>query len=181
MAHPGLSGGSAREAKVSLWLVPAGEGRERLRDLIEALAHETGGPAFPPHVTLVSSEAPLGEVLAALERSMDPPRAPAIPLVRAATGESFFQSVLMEVEPTGDLKALRRGLEGLPGVKPSAWRPHLSLAYGDLASAQKEALLADPRVRALEGTTLRAGAIEVWVTGDAMEAWRLERRVELPA
>ncbi|WP_437572665.1 2'-5' RNA ligase family protein [Sorangium sp. So ce542] len=170
----------AENKAFALWLVPGGAPAARLRELIAALARETGGPAFAPHLTLVSGLRGDGAALAArlgkLEGALRPveleARGPAV-------GASRHRCVFLDVALTEPLAALRRAAQAALGAGESAFRPHVSLVYGDLPEDRRRSLAADPRVRALGDDRAWAERLELWAVDGPTERWRCVEGVAL--
>ncbi|WP_433934901.1 2'-5' RNA ligase family protein [Sorangium cellulosum] len=157
----------------ALWLVPGGAPRARLQQLIEALARETGGPAFAPHLTLLGGLRGDGGDLAAKLRSLGGARGPVALEARGpATGSAYHQCVFLDVAPTEPLAALRRAAEAAFGARETPFRPHVSLVYGDLPADRREALAADPRVLALARDAWCAERLELWAVEGEAGRWR---------
>ncbi|WP_437289811.1 2'-5' RNA ligase family protein [Sorangium sp. So ce406] len=162
----------AEETAFALWLVPGGAPRARLQELIEALARETGGPAFAPHLTLLGGLRGDGGDLAAKLRSLGARRPIALEARGPATGSAYHQCVFVDVAPTEPLAALRRAAATALGARETPFRPHVSLVYGDLPADRRQALAADPRVLALAGEAWRAERLELWAVEGEAERWR---------
>lgn len=166
----------AHEGAFALWLVPGGEPRARLRAVIEALARETGGPAFAPHLTLLGGLRGDGGALAAKLRRLGGARGPVALAARGpATGSAYHQCVFLDVAPAAPLLAMRRAAEaafGAPETPPRPFRPHVSLVYGDLPADRRAALAADPRVLALAREAWPAERLELWAVGGETDRWR---------
>ncbi|WP_437280839.1 2'-5' RNA ligase family protein [Sorangium sp. So ce375] len=172
-----------QETAFALWLVPGGAPAARLEELIEALARETGGPAFAPHLTLlgglrgdaVALAAKLGE----LRGDGDALRPVALEARGPATGSTRHRCVFLDVAPSEPLAALRRAAEAALGANQAPFRPHLSLVYGELPAAHRMALAADPRVLALGHAVWWADRLELWSVEGPTERWRCVEGVAL--
>ncbi|XXX79826.1 2'-5' RNA ligase family protein [Sorangium sp. So ce134] len=170
----------AQDTAFALWLVPDGAARARLQELIEALARETGGPAFAPHLTLVSGLRGDGGAQAArlgkLEGALHPVE---LRMRGPATGASRHQCVFLDVAPTEPLAALRRAAQAALGAGDGPFRPHVSLVYGDLPDDRRRSLAADPRVLSLAHDRWRAERLELWAVDGPTERWRCVEGVAL--
>ncbi|WP_437691421.1 2'-5' RNA ligase family protein [Sorangium sp. So ce176] len=162
----------AQEKAFALWLVPGGAPRARLQELIEALARETGGQAFAPHLTLLGGLRGDGGDLAAKLRSLGPRGPIALEAQGPATGSAYHQCVFLDVAPTEPLAALRGAAEAALAARETPFRPHVSLVYGDLPADRREALAADPRVLALAREAWWAARLELWAVEGEAERWR---------
>ncbi|AUX40921.1 hypothetical protein SOCE26_023230 [Sorangium cellulosum] len=173
---------AGRGEAFALWLIPGGSLRERLRELIASLARETGGPAFAPHVTLLGGLRGEGAALAAqLGRLGAALRPVELRLRGPATGSTRHQCVFLDVAPAEPLAALRGAAAAVFGGDDTAFRPHVSLVYGDLLSEHRRALAADPRVAALGQEVGWAERIELWSVEGEADRWRCAGGVALPA
>ncbi|WP_437817027.1 2'-5' RNA ligase family protein [Sorangium sp. So ce1078] len=163
----------AQDTAFALWLVPGGAPRARLVGLIEALARETGGAAFAPHLTLVGGLRGDGGALAArLGQLEGAPRPVELRVRGPATGSSRHQCVFLDVAPTAPLEALRRAAQAALGADETPFRPHVSLVYGDLPDERRRALAADPRVLALGHHVWWAERLELWAVEGPTPRWR---------
>ncbi|CUA74955.1 hypothetical protein RSOLAG22IIIB_01590 [Rhizoctonia solani] len=115
---------------LSLWLVPSPSEFERLQPVLDDLAKHGKGPAFQPHVTLVS--VPTSTRIPPLGFDQTPPMI--LRFLKVQTGKSYFQSVLIAIEPNSALvnahDSVRQAL-GCPLPPGGSYFPHLSLFYGD--------------------------------------------------
>ncbi|MGK3991373.1 2'-5' RNA ligase family protein [Sorangium sp. So ce136] len=162
-----------QEKAFALWLVPGGAPLGRLQRLIEALARETGGPAFTPHLTLLGGLRGDGGALAAKLGDLGDACRPVELRARGpATGNAVHQCVLLDVARTEPLAALRRAAEAAFGASETPFRPHVSLVYGDLPAQRRRALAADPRVLALAQEVWWAERLELWSVAGETERWR---------
>lgn len=156
----------------AVWLVPGGEARERLRALIEALARETGGPAFAPHLTLVGGLRGDGGELAAKLVGLGPALRPVeLRMQGPAIGDTYHQCVFLDVAPTEPLAGLRGAVQAALGARDSAFRPHVSLVYGDLPAERRRVIAADPRVVSLGQEVCWAERLELWAVEGPTDRW----------
>ncbi|WP_437769276.1 2'-5' RNA ligase family protein [Sorangium sp. So ce281] len=173
----------AQETAFALWLIPGGAPAARLEELIEALARETGGLPFAPHLTLLGGLRGDGGALAArlgrLRGDGGALRPVALEARGPATGGTRHQCVFLDVTPSEPLAALRRAAEAALGASEAPFRPHVSLVYGELPAARRKELAADPRVLALAHEVWRADRIELWTVEGQTERWRCVEGVAL--
>ncbi|WP_129346566.1 2'-5' RNA ligase family protein [Sorangium cellulosum] len=162
----------SHEKAFAVWLVPGGAARERLRALIEALARETGGPAFAPHLTLVGGLRGDGGELAAKLVALGPALRPVeLRMQGPAVGDAYHRCVFLDVARTEPLAGLRGAVQAALGAKDSAFRPHVSLVYGDLAAERRRAIAADPRVVSLGQEVCWAERLELWAVAGPVDRW----------
>jgi 2'-5' RNA ligase len=165
----------------SLWLVPRGTAHLKLSEIIRALSERYGTPRFAPHVTLLGQTLkPRREIIAITREVASEHEAIPIKLMQPAYTSDYFRSLFIEAEPSNALLAARKlAVERFGLSAKYDFRPHLSLLYGDLCEAQKQAIIANlgnnfPR-------RFFAESIDVYVTEGRPEQWRLVESVALPA
>lgn len=117
----------------SLWLVPEGSVETELAAVVEALSRELGGPAFPPHLTLLDEVkmplAELGERVAAITAGTAVFEAA---VAGVETGESYYRSLYLRFANAGPLRVLRPAVAELaPGTDVDGFMPHISIFYGE--------------------------------------------------
>lgn len=177
----------------SLWLEPAAGGAARARAAGAAgrMAVRHGGPAFPPHVTLLSCRAPgpgaEARVVGAARALAAGRPGPRVDFARVACGAMFFQCVYLEAELGAALAAAHTEAKHLLSEagcelslpNPEGFLPHLSLLYGlegEGRAAEKAAAAA--RLEEEEGPTFAAAAsftaedLLVMRVDGPCEAWR---------
>ncbi|KAL5635628.1 hypothetical protein ACGC1H_004436 [Rhizoctonia solani] len=122
---------SSADMGLSLWIVPSPSESERLQPVIEDLAKHGKGPTFQPHVTLVSFPISTTLPLPPLGFDQTPPMT--LRFLKVQTGQSYFQSVLIAIEPSSALlnthDSVRQILDH-PLPPNGSYFPHLSLFYG---------------------------------------------------
>jgi 2'-5' RNA ligase len=158
--------------RYSLWLVPEGAVADALQAVIDRLAREYGGPAFPPHVTLFGSLEIAEDDVVARSRRLAGQIAPfTVHLDGLDVGDTFFQSLFATVRATPELLAAREAAQRtFPEVSASQFRPHLSLLYGAPSPETKQAI-----IEALRGTlpaSFPAQLLVVNRTGRSVDDWR---------
>lgn len=90
-----------------------------------------GSHPFAPHVTIASGAGGWDESAAA-DVAAETPAFSAV-FDRVEGSEIFFEAVVLRPADTEVFAALRRGIGGALGIDTaSRYRPHLSIAYGDL-------------------------------------------------
>ena len=131
---------------LSIWLVPKEPEYSQLRLLIRRVAELTGGPVFEPHVTILA-DIPLtpSEVVARSGRRFRNLAPLELVAHRVETGDSYFRSLFMEIDPTCALTRVHGVASSLLSSADGAskFEPHVSLAYGTVACA------ANPKVATL--------------------------------
>lgn len=157
----------------SLWIVPEGDVRRRLADLIESLARRLGGPVFAPHVTLLAGvPGPERDVVARVENVLRAATAFPLRFRGPETGDTFFRALYLRVEPSPELLALHQAArDAFARRHDPPYVPHLSLVYG---APPPLTVVEEVRPTAPEG--FEARTLDVQSTEGAVEAWRLVRR-----
>ena len=161
----------------SLWLSPPEPLYGRLSGLIGALASRLGTEAFAPHITLLSGLAGdgLDARLLRLGRGLAPFE---VRLQGVGLGTEFFHCVFAGAASTPALLAARSRATEVFGVGGSeAFDPHLSLAYGNLGSAEKNAARA--AAGDLAALSFSVDSIDLMDTGGEVARWRRLARVPL--
>ncbi|KAI9022083.1 hypothetical protein DFJ74DRAFT_706977 [Hyaloraphidium curvatum] len=150
-----------------------------LSRIIEYESHSKPGTSHPftPHATLFSldagQDAGTEEVVARLEAAVaswaaSGGRARGKPLVLtsagAETGKHFFQCVLLRIEPSEDLLALRKSACDAFPPAPDTYFPHISLVYGDLPDDVREGIVKEVAQRWSNKVTgeIPCDRVEIW-------------------
>ena len=143
-----------RKDVFSLWLLPQGETRRRLRRVIARLARRCGTMPFEPHVTLLGGislpRSLVIERMAALARSLRPF---AVRLRGVGHEAAFFRCLYLRAAASGLRRARALAEQAFAeGTIPygeghqaaaravNRFRPHLSLVYGRLPSPNRRTL-----------------------------------------
>jgi 2'-5' RNA ligase len=157
--------------------VPEGADEDALQAIIARLAEEHGGPAFPPHLTVLSGIVTTEDDVVARARRLAA-ESPTVTLQidGIGTDETYFQSVFATVTPTPEIVGLRAAARTIFPEAPDPYRPHISLLYGHPTPEVKRAIAA-----AWQGTlpsSVQAHALVV-MTGHEVSAWRYALRAPL--
>jgi 2'-5' RNA ligase len=168
-----------RNVRYVLWFTPGGAVRARLRRLIERLASQHGTAAFVPHVTLLGGLAGRRDaVLAKAESLAHGIRPFVIQLTRADMHDYFFEALFIHARHSpAPVRAnrLARSVFGKPGGRK--FMPHLSLLYGDLPVAAKEAIL--DRIGRRFDLAFAVRHVELWAIRGGPKQWRRVKRIPL--
>ena len=128
-----------QQADYFLWLTPTESVRRQLQAVIDALAHEHGGPSFEPHITLLSR---LQGNAADIEIGVARLAAGFAPMVlhcpTIGWSDEYYRCLYLKVEKDPSLIALydqARAAISHAGGKDFA--PHVSLIYGHLLEQTK--------------------------------------------
>lgn len=168
-----------RKVRYVLWFSPAGAMRARLRRLIKRLAAHYGTEAFIPHVTLLSGLAGARDDILARSGLLADRMPPfAIRLTRADMHDYFFEALFIHARHSPALtraNRLARSVFAKPGGKK--FMPHLSLLYGDLPVAAKEAIL--DRIGRRFDLAFEVRHVELWAIRGRPNAWKRVKRLPL--
>lgn len=126
-----------------LWLAPEGAALQRLQRVVDDLAQGYDGPAFAPHVTLLSGLA--GDEASLIERNRSlAARLPSfeLSLTTPEAGNTFFQCVYMRVAEDPLLSRTRRAAGEAFALPYGDYMPHLSLYYGDVSEERRAVIVA---------------------------------------
>jgi 2'-5' RNA ligase len=165
--------------RFAFWLVPRIGLRADLQRLIGRLSQEFKAVSFVPHLTLFSCRRPQTLDVAARIAGVAG-KFPPITLKssRLASCAELTRAFYLGLEPTGILldlvSALKTGIPLAPG--DARFEPHLSLLYQQLGPSQREKLLAETGLPAveIEFDELRVMAIPDRITTTAdLLGWQL--------
>jgi 2'-5' RNA ligase len=158
-------------------LVPEGADEVALRAIIDRLAEQHGGPAFPPHLTLLSGIVTEESDVVERARRLASASTPlTLHLDDIGTDETYFQSLFAVARPTPELVGLRAVAREVFPDAPDPYRPHISLLYGRPSPETKRTIVSAERANlpsSVEATTL------VVMTGHEVAEWRSALRSRL--
>jgi len=157
-----------------------------LRREIEALAAQSAGDVFDPHVTLIGSLAgePAGLVgrTRAIAASLAPFDVALGAVVARPADPNRYRRLFSAVVPSPPVLAANTASRASFAVEDGdVYEPHLSLAYADV-DAEAFAGLKDTADRAgIAGLTFTVDRLELWRTEGAVPGWRLVESFRLGA
>ncbi|KAK6932747.1 2',3'-cyclic-nucleotide 3'-phosphodiesterase [Dillenia turbinata] len=124
----------------SVWALPPGNVKERLKKLMSGLRSEFGGPEFHPHITVVGAiSLTESDAIQKLKTSCDGLKAYTASVAKVATGTFFYQCVFLLLQTTPEVMEASARCTSHFGYKKSApYVPHLSLLYGDFSDEEKK-------------------------------------------
>ncbi|KAL3520131.1 hypothetical protein ACH5RR_018280 [Cinchona calisaya] len=136
----------------SVWGLPPGDLRPRLKKLMESLRTEFNGPEFEPHVTVVGAiSLTESEARFKFNKACQGLKAYNANVEKVATGTFFYQCVFLLLHPTPEVVETSDHCCGHFGyLRSSPYMPHLSLLYADLSEEDKKA--AEEKTYALDET-----------------------------
>lgn len=169
----------------SLWLVPSPDVRDKLRKVIKQLSgrQEPNSPIFEPHITLLSLPPSHSTPIQSLESIKSFP----VQFLPVTAGSSYFQSVLIPIEPSDNILECRNSTCLAQNVPSQPYFPHLSLFYGDSTQEGRQEKI-DWLYQ--EGIAQATGSVagvqgfdvtELWVvkTEGRVEEWEIEKKILL--
>ena len=126
----------------SVWLMPEGNVKDQLINVIHLLSTEFGSPNFDPHVTLVSSllgnEKELLQKTEIISKKIKPFE---IFFEGIAFLNEFFRSLFLKVNSNSKLQKARNISCYNLNWYDHDYIPHLSLAYGDYNKKEKQKMI----------------------------------------
>lgn len=129
----------SESATYSLWMMPAGELANRLKEQIIELSVEHETPEFPPHVTLIGQLRPPESELIQHTNTLANSAGPLeLTLTEVDYLDRFYQSLFIQVKESQKLKEIRNAACNIFRVSNKYYMPHLSLLYGDVSDEEKE-------------------------------------------
>ena len=131
----------------SIWLMPEGNVKYDLRNVIYMLSANFGGPLFTPHVTLVGSflgsEKELLHKTEIISKKIKPFE---IYFGDIEYSVEFFRSLFLKIKVNTELiKARDIACKELNWIK-NDYIPHLSLVYGDYDTKEKEHMISNIKI-----------------------------------
>lgn len=154
----------------SLWLRPEAELGDRLAALIADLARRLGTPAFAPHLTLLGG-IPGAEADVLRATTLLAARLPSLTIrLGDATGsDAYFRCVVVAAEATPELQTARAQAAAAFGLPVPPFFPHLSLVYGALPAATRDAVVG--KIGSSLAGSFEARAVHLWRTEGEVAEW----------
>ncbi|GLI64324.1 hypothetical protein VaNZ11_007551 [Volvox africanus] len=189
MASPSVSTvpSSALKESYSIWAMPRGKLGDQLRGEIAHLAQRHGGPAFPPHVTVLGDiERPREEAQALMKELAAQVKKYRINFVNVTRGTFFYQCVFLLVAKDEGTMAAAAAARSVYGMTTPPYMPHLSLLYADLDDTEKAKVVEYETARLygessgydtlLVETGYEVGSLALWYTptdDETTQSWCL--------
>jgi hypothetical protein len=156
-----------------LWLIPEPRQQDDLESVIREISSRYGGPAFSPHVTLLSGipdEADATDRCRSLAESCAPLD---LEVLHVGHRDEYFRALFLELRLSRPLLEARMQAEHIFSAhSDSRFFPHLSLAYGSLSAAQatsEHGLILAKLPHSLKISTL---ALVSATEGLSVESWK---------
>jgi 2'-5' RNA ligase len=166
---------------LTLWLIPDGEARQQLQQLITEMSSRHGAPAFEPHITLLSGIMGEAADVAAQAAEFAANTAPIVAAIRNVEYlEEFFRCLFFSTDQSASLIAARRAAEDFfehTNIQP--FIPHVSFLYGSMPVFEKAAIAAQLRDKFL--MSLRMPTLRLVRTQRTPEYWETIAEFELNA
>ncbi|MGO8818581.1 MAG: 2'-5' RNA ligase family protein [Terriglobia bacterium] len=158
--------------KFSLWIVPAGDARDRLSLILDRLSAGYGAPEFRPHVTLLGScVGPRSELIHRTAQVASALRPFVLRLNEMDFLDAYFRCLFVRAAPTEPLRrAHRAACQAFCRHREPPFMPHLSLLYGDFPPSLKEKMIAEigPRL----DIQFKVRSLHLYRTHGAPSQWR---------
>jgi 2'-5' RNA ligase len=156
----------------SLWLMPSGEVRQRLAEMILDLSREYATLPFAPHVTLAGGIVGPAREVASKMRDLARRISPFTVRLTTVDGlEEYFRCLFVRVAKTYPIMKANEAAREVFRLAPQpAFMPHLSLLYGHLPSSVKDRIVASLGGRfQLE---FKISSLHLYLIKNAPQAWR---------
>jgi 2'-5' RNA ligase len=152
--------------------MPTGEVARTFAQRIERLAGRYAAPVFPPHVTLIGSrvvdEEEVLDRAQALASLLHPLR---LRLTTIATTDAYYRALFVQVDLSAELAAAYQQASRLfPGNSETAYRPHLSLVYGNFSPETRQAMIQE--IGENVASTFEVDALHLYLTEGAVGEWQ---------
>lgn len=136
---------SSLRQNYSLWLMPQGDARARLAEIIGRFSTRFAAPTFLPHVTLLGScMGERREMIRWAARVAEALRPFTVRLQDLDRRDQYYRALFVHAALTEPLrKAHAAACEATGRKHEPAFMPHLSLLYGDFPTSLKEHLIAE--------------------------------------
>ena len=167
--------------KHSLWIVPEGEAKATLDNIVTTFAGETGSATFIPHMTLI------GDLIASEDEAIDVTRRIAsqaapldLQLVEAEVMDEFYRCVFAKAEVSvelGELYAITHRVFPVASGEHFVKMPHLSVLYGEYDDATKQGYA--ERLREVLPIGWQATKLTLLYTEGQPENWRTVAEIPL--
>jgi 2'-5' RNA ligase len=154
----------------SIWLMPSDKELMRYQEIIDEFSLRFDTPGFEPHITLFTGIETLTDdliyqisVLAALTDTFE------LMFKELALKNNYFQAIYLKPDFNNSLSTMNEELTVLFPSVNYAFKPHLSLLYGNISKENKEDYLRQfdsTILGSFHATTLRimktVGEVEMW-------------------
>lgn len=164
---------SSRTEGYHLFLEPTGRLKDELSSIISKLAEEYEAPVFIPHVTVLAripaeDEAVLVARTEALAKMLSPFE---LTFEGLDMEDIYFRALYLQAQSTKELTECHaQAVEIFDMEDSNAYRPHLSLLYGNYPAARKQEtinILAAPL-----GSSFLVDRVHLYKTEGEAHAWR---------
>jgi predicted alpha/beta hydrolase family esterase len=158
-----------------LFFLPPDPLRSELELLIHSLAEKMGGPAFIPHVSLLSEiDSGMGEVeiIKKADLLVSTLQPFSLRFGRVGRDDAFFRSLFVCISESNELQKARTKAVEIFGMHDAAkYSPHLSLLYGDYSDTQKDEIEASLILP--QDYVFSVSSLCVYKTQGRVEEWQL--------
>ncbi len=157
----------------SLWLRPDRNTTEVLQGVIKQLAAKYDAPVFPPHITLLGAINCMETEVSQLAQSLaSNARQFQVECQGLETRQRYFQCVYLRTRLDENLADIQKRASELSGqTLTEAYKPHISLLYGNVSEDSKQVMLANPLLKNLP-SNFCITHIDVYATRGTPDQWR---------
>lgn len=157
--------------RYSLWIMPAGDVYDRLKDIILRLSLKYSTPRFEPHITLIGGlSGSEEEILSRISRLTASLRPFTVKLTKTEYLDEYYRCLFLRAKETDDLlNAYALAGKIFDNLQEEKYMPHLSLMYGDFPAKIKEEIAME--IGNLD-IAFEVNSIHVIMTGDNPELWQ---------
>jgi 2'-5' RNA ligase len=133
----------------SVWLLPTKEDELYLRRIVENLRQRYGGPAFPPHITVLGDIDVSLDVIEETVKNSTKGLAPfSVKKLGLEFSDYVFKSAYLSLEPSHQLKEINRRLaRNLDRDNDYSFKPHVSLLYKVIARAERRRIASEFKIK----------------------------------
>lgn len=129
--------------RVAVWIPPSGDAIDAINKLMRKARETFDGPVFKPHLTLLSGiETTTADAQAKLRKLALAVPPVTIELGRIDWREEYFRALFIAATPNPELAVAKAAAHEIFEMNPpEPFEPHVSLAYGKLDEAAREAFV----------------------------------------
>lgn len=168
--------------KHALWLMPEGEARHGLEEMITGLSQRFGTPRFMPHITLLGGLDWPDETLLARASRLASAMSPfTVRLDGLQHSDHYYRCVYYRVK--GSLEVAEAGVlarEAFDREDDRPLEPHLSIMYGEVPRALREEVLRQAAAAAGEWPGFEVSSVHLFSTSGEPEQWYRLREFAFP-
>ncbi|XP_038882567.1 cyclic phosphodiesterase-like [Benincasa hispida] len=191
MANPESASIQPSEAEnnvYSVWALPPEDVTARIKNLMNSLRSEFGGPQFEPHITVVGAiRLTPDDALNKFRSACQGLKAYQATVDHVSTGTFFYQCVFLLIHSTTEVVETSSHCCGHFGYKNSTpYMPHMSLLYANISDEKKKQakVIADKLDEAVNGLKFPITRLALYKTDtedETLKSWEKIAEHELPS